>query len=323
LNASFGSLSSGATVHLFIAAQMQTRFAATLTATIKDNGSTSDPNQQNNTASHTTHAPPPATAKLLNISTRGLLQGGDNTLIGGFIVQSSCSSNSKNFVVRVIGPSLSSSGLSGAVPDPRLELHASGFGLIASNDNWRSDSSAAQLQSLGLAPKDDREAALKTAFGSSQSQQAFTVVAYPVTGTGVGLVEAYDLDQFEQTRFANISTRGFVGTGDNVMIGGFILGGGNGTGVLLLRAIGPSLSTVPNPLGDPTLELHDSQGTTLAANNNWRDSQEADIRGTSIPPSNDLESAILVTLSSGAYTAVVRGNGDATGIGLVEVYSLP
>jgi hypothetical protein len=144
-------------------------------------------------------------------------------------------------------------------------------------------------------------------------------------GIGVGLVEAYDLDQAADSELANISTRGFVETGDNVMIGGFIVGGGGSTNVIV-RAIGPSLADatppVPGALPDPVLELHDGNGATLASNDNWRDTQEAEIIATTVPPTNDLESAIVMTLAPGAYTAVVSGKNNTTGVALVEAYNL-
>jgi hypothetical protein len=149
-------------------------------------------------------------------------------------------------------------------------------------------------------------------------------------GIGIGLVEVYDLASGQPARLANIATRGFVDSGDNVMIGGFIIGGGlgtNGSGSarLLLRAIGPSLGDagVENALQDPTLELVNGNGDTIAANNKWRDSQQAEIEATTIPPPNDLEAAIVTIVPAGAYTAIVRGFGDGTGVGLVEVYNLP
>lgn len=311
-----GTLNPGASFHVSLNVQVQTRFSGTFTASIS--ASTSDPNQQNNSASYTTTGPPPATAKLLNISTRLGVQTGDNVLIAGFIV----TSGSKHVAVRALGPSLSSFGVPGALQDPTLELHEAGFGLVHANDNWRTDSSSSELQDLGLAPTDDRESAFTTSFGST-SQQSFTaVVSGRSNSTGVGLVEVYDLDRFEDVRLANISTRGLVGTGDNVMIGGFILGGGNGSAALLLRAIGPSLSTIPNRLADPILELYDAQGSRMAMNDNWKDQQEADIRSTGIPPSNDLESAILVTIPSGSYTMILRGTNGGTGIAVVEAYNL-
>ncbi len=144
----------------------------------------------------------------------------------------------------------------------------------------------------------------------------------------MGLVEVYDLAQGANSKLANISTRGFVDTGDNVMIGGLIVGGtGGGTAKVIVRAIGPSLS-VAGALGDPTLELHDVNGTTIATNDNWKindqtgQSQEADIRATTIPPPNDLESALIATLAPGNYTAIVRGKNNTTGIAVVEAYNL-
>lgn len=319
----FGTMSLGTSRRISITVQVQTRFSGTFTGSVSSN--TSDPNQQNNTASYTTSGPPPATAKLLNISTRLAVQTGDNVLIAGFILIR----GNKHIAVRALGPSLASAGVTGALSDPTLELHVSGFGLVGSNDNWRDSSSSSELQSLGLAPADDRESALIASLSGSSSsgnpsgQQACTAVeGGRNNSTGVGLVEVYDLDRFEDARFGNISTRGFVGVGDNVMIGGFILGGGNGTGALLVRAIGPSLSDIPTRLADPILELHDGQGSQIAVNDNWKDQQEADIRSTGIPPSNDLESAILVTLPSGNYTAILRGTNGGTGIALVEAYSL-
>jgi uncharacterized repeat protein (TIGR01451 family) len=314
----FGDITPGAPRRVFITARVQTRFTGTFTASVSTN--TSDPNLQNNTTSYTTVGPPPATAKLLNISTRLGVQTGDNALIAGFILIR----NSKNVVVRALGPSLSSFGVPGTLQDPTLELHASGSGLLHANDNWRNDSSSGELQNLSLAPNDDRESAFKQFLGVGAAQSAaFTaVVSGKNNSTGVGLVEVYDLDRFEDARFGNISTRGAVGTGDNVMIGGFILGGGNGTAALLLRAIGPSLNTIPNRLNNPMLELYDGQGSQIANNDNWKDQQEDDIRATGIPPSDDLESGILLTLPSGNYTAILRGINGATGIAVVEAYNL-
>jgi hypothetical protein len=148
----------------------------------------------------------------------------------------------------------------------------------------------------------------------------------------VGLVEVYDLAQAANSKLANISTRGFVDTGDNVMIGGLIVGGGNvgGSARVIVRAIGPSLSSsgIQGALQDPTLELHDGNGTTIASNDNWKtrldgSSQQAEIEATTIPPTNDLESALVQTLAPGNYTAIVRGTGNTTGVGTVEVYNLP
>jgi len=142
------------------------------------------------------------------------------------------------------------------------------------------------------------------------------------SGTGIGLVEVYDLAQTLDSKPANISTRGFVQTGDNVLISGLIVLGQNSMRIIV-RAIGPSLP-VPGPLGDPTLSLYDGNGALIAFNDNWRSDQETEIIATGIPPSNNLESAIVATLpaNGGFYTAIVRGQGGASGLGLVEVYDL-
>lgn len=255
--------------------------------------------------------------------TRASVLTGDNVLIGGFIFGADDNGNSSmNVVVRGLGPSLAAAGVHGSLDDPALQLYDSTGSLTAVNDDWMTDSDAADLQNLGLAPADSREAALKRFLGSGFQNGTFTaVVSGKNRGTGVGLVEVYDLDRFSGVRLANISTRAYVGLNDQVLIAGFILAGGNGTGVIVLRGLGPSTG-IASALGDPTLTLYDGQGTVVAQNDNWRDSQEADIRRTTLAPQRETESAMLVTLSSGNYTAVVRGKDQGTGIGLVEVYSL-
>lgn len=139
--------------------------------------------------------------------------------------------------------------------------------------------------------------------------------------TGVGLVEVYDLDQAAHSQLANISTRGFIDSGDNVMIGGLIVGGSGGPSRVIVRAIGPSLP-VTGKLEDPTLELHNGDGALLAENDDWKSDQQSEIEATTIPPSNEKESAIVRTLSPGKYTAIVRGKNGSTGIGLVEAFNL-
>ena len=150
---------------------------------------------------------------------------------------------------------------------------------------------------------------------------AYTAIMRGVNGTtGIGLVEVYDLDNTVDSKLANISTRGLVQTGDNVMIGGFILAGPTPQDILV-RAIGPSLP-LTGVLADPTMELFDSNGVSVAMNDNWRDTQEADIMATGLAPTNDAESAILQTLSPGAYTAIVSGTNGTTGVALVEAYNV-
>ena len=153
------------------------------------------------------------------------------------------------------------------------------------------------------------------------NSSAYTaIVRGAADGTGIGVVEAYDLNQAVDSKLANISTRGFVQTGDDVLIGGIIVLGQSPLRVIV-RAIGPSLP-IPGVLADPTLELHDGNGALIVANDNWRDTQEAEIIATGIPPTNDLESAIVQNLSPGNYTAIVRGSGGATGVAVVEAYAL-
>ncbi len=268
---------------------------------------------------------PPPTGQLLNISTRMEVLQGDEVLIGGFIVTGS---DPKKVIVRGIGPSLP---VNGPLADPTLELHQ-GNATLATNDNWKindqtGQSQEAEIQATTIPPKNDLESAIVATLNPGSYT---AVLAGKNGGTGIGLVEVYDLAQGANSKLANISSRGFVDAGDNVMIGGLIAGGPSGGSVrVLVRAIGPSLtnSGVAGALGDPTLELHDGNGTTIASNDNWKtrpdgSSQQTEIEGTGIPPSNDLESALVRLLSPGNYTAVVRGVNGTTGVGLVEAYNL-
>jgi hypothetical protein len=249
-----------------------------------------------------------------NISTRLRVETGDNVLIGGFIITGT---QPKKVIVRAIGPSLSALFLD-ALADPVLELRDSSGSLIRSNDNWRSDQEA-EIIATTLAPSDDLESAIVVTLPANNS--AYTAIMRGVNdGTGIGVVEAYDLNQAVDSKLANISTRGLVQTGDNVLIGGMIVLGQNPLRVIV-RAIGPSLP-VPGALSDPTLELRDGNGALLAANDNWRSDQEAEIIATTIPPTNDLESAIVRNLAPGNYTAIVRGADNAIGVAVVEAYDL-
>lgn len=250
----------------------------------------------------------------------------DDVLIAGFIVTGEPNS-SKTVMIRGLGPSLAKLNVTNVLSDPLLELHGpAGFTTII-NDDWQQGSNTNQIPD-GFQPSDPRESVIvaQLPIGSSGFSSYTAIVRGAHGETGIGLVEAYDL-QAGTTQFANISTRGFIDTGDKVMIGGFILGGSSQGSRVLLRAIGPSLP-VTGALADPTLEVHNSQGITIASNDNWKiddstgQSQQAAIEGTTIPPTSDLESAILNTFAPGAYTAVVAGNGGGTGVGLVEVYNL-
>jgi CSLREA domain-containing protein len=251
---------------------------------------------------------------LANISTRLLVETGNNVLIGGFIITGT---QPKKVIVRAIGPSLSVF-FTGVLADPVLELHGPGGFATITNDNWRSDQEA-EIIATTIPPSNDLESAIVATLPANNS--AYTAIVGGVNnGTGIGVVEAYDLDRTVDSKLANISTRGFVQTGDDVLIGGLIVLGQNPLRVIV-RAIGPSLS-LPGSLGDPTLELHDGNGALIAANDNWRSDQEAEIIATTIPPSNDLESAIVRNLTPGNYTAIVRGVNGTTGVALVEVYAL-
>ena len=256
--------------------------------------------------------PPPGAA--LNISTRLPVGTGQNVLIGGFIIQGTIP---KNVIIRAIGPSLP---LAGALQDPFLELHDGTGAAIATNDNWRS-TQMVEIHASSLAPSNDAESAIV----ATLSPGAYTAVVRGANNTtGIAVVEAYDLDADRSSKLANIATRGSIQTGDNVMIGGFILGGGTGATRVLVRGIGPSLGAfgITNPLVDPMLELHDANGALIDSNDDWRTNQ-AVIQATGLQPTNDAESALLLSNPApGAYTVILRGKNSGTGVGVVEAYVL-
>jgi len=253
----------------------------------------------------------------LNISTRLAVGTSDNVLIGGFIVTGK---DPKKVIVRAIGPSLGDFGLSGVLADPTLELHQPDNTVI-SNDDWR-DTQEQEIIDSTVPPTNDLESAIVATLNPG----AYTAVVQGKNGgTGIGLVEVYDLDTAAASQLANISTRGLVQTGDNAMIGGFILGGASASNTtVVVRGIGPSLTSlgVGNALQDPTLELHDANGTQIAFDNDWKDSQESEIVASGLAPTDLRESAIEATLAPGPYTAVLRGRDNTTGVGLVEAYNL-
>jgi hypothetical protein len=249
------------------------------------------------------------------------VQTGNNVGIGGFIIAGNAS---KNVAVRGIGPSLTAFGISDALADPTLELRDSNGGLIKGNDDWQENGAdAAQLTSLGLAPQNAKESGLVATLQPGSSYTA--ILSGKNQTTGVGLVEIYDVGQAADSQLANISTRSFVLTGNDVTIAGFILGGNNNTG-MVVRGLGPSLAQFGlNPvLADPTLELHDSNGATLVSNDNWQDdtAAAAQLVALGLAPQNGKESALVVSLPPGAFTAVLAGKNGGTGIGLVEIYNV-
>jgi uncharacterized delta-60 repeat protein len=255
--------------------------------------------------------------RLLNIATRMRVQTGDNVLIGGLIVSGT---EPKRVIIRAIGSSLAQV-FDGALADPVLELFQ-GDTLVAANDNWR-DTQQSQIEATTIPPSDDRESAIVQTLAPGFYT---AVMSGKDGGTGIGVIEAYDLAAGASSKLGNIASRGFVDTGDNVMIGGLIVGGsGEAATRVLVRAIGPSIGRagVAGALQDPTLELRDNNGALVRENDNWQDSQRAEIEATTIPPSDPAESAIVATLPPGNYTAIVRGQADGTGVGLVEVYNVP
>ena len=252
----------------------------------------------------------------LNLSTRLRVLPGDNALIGGFIITGA---HAKNTLIRAIGPSLASAGVANPLLDPVLELHNSAGTLIAQNDDWRATQES-DIQMSGVAPSDNRESAIEKILAPG----AYTaIVRSKNNAIGIAVVEAYDLQQTPNSKLANISTRGFVDIDDNAMIGGFIVGA---TSNYVVRGIGPSLvnSGIANPLPNPTIELRDSNGLLLSENDDWQTGPNAtQIQSAGLAPTDSQESALLANLPGGAYTAILRGKNNTSGIGLVEIYNVP
>src|SRR6266478_4197613 len=267
-----------------------------------------------------------------NISTRLAVGTSDNVLIGGIIIQGNAP---KKVIIRAIGPELTQYGVPGALQAPFLELHDVSGALIAQNDNWGTtiqggvitSDQVAEIQASGLAPGDSHESAIISTL--EPGNYTAIIRGVPDGTTGVALVEVYDLgtaslDVSSNAQLGNISTRGLVQTGDNVMIGGFIVRG-DMPATVIVRAIGPSLTAygVPGALQDPTLELHDGTGAVIGTNDNWQDDPgAAQIQADNLAPSDPRESATIVTLNPGNYTAIVRGANGTTGIALVEGFVL-
>lgn len=264
-------------------------------------------------AGNTSEFSPSFLTRLLNISTRMRVLTGDNVAIAGLIVTGN---GPKRVIVRGLGPSLP---VNGRLANPTLQL--SGGNVSIFNDDWK-DSQKAEILATGIPPMDDRESAIVASLNPGNYT---AILAGKDNTVGIGLIEVYDLDQSAGSNLGNASTRAFVDTADNVMIGGIIIGPSTtGPAVILLRATGPSLKNygIQNALQDPMLELHDGSGTLLATNDDWKSDQRADIEATTLQPSDDRESALLRTLTPGNYTAIVRGKLDTTGVALVEAYNL-
>jgi hypothetical protein len=254
------------------------------------------------------------TPRLGNISTRGRVETGNDVMIGGFVIGGA---TPKKVLITARGPSLAAFGVTGAMVDPTLQVF-SGQTMIAANDNWQTNANQAEIVGTGIAPSNPLEAALMVTLNPG----AYTaIVSGAGGGTGVGIIEVFEQDKPE-IPLINISTRGQVQTADNVMIGGFIIQGSSPQTVLI-TARGPSLAPfgITNPLGNPKLEIFSGQ-TKIFENDDWEtNANKADIAATGVAPSDAKESALLVTLSPGAYTAVVSGVGGVTGVGIVEVFA--
>jgi len=270
-----------------------------------------------------TPTPGPTTtpSTLGNISTRLRVLSGDNALIGGLIATGT---TGKMVLIRAIGPSLTGFGVPGALANPTLDLFQ-GSTLLMSNDDWINSPQQEAIAASGLAPSNFAESAI---IATLTPGQTYTAVVRGISGTtGIGVVDAFDLDQAAASKLGNISTRGFVDVDDNVMIAGLIAGPSNGTSLkILVRALGPTLSDfgVAGALANPTLDLVNSNGTVIRSNNDWKDDpiQRALIEAAGLAPAHDEEAALVESVAPGAYTAVVRGNNRSTGIGLVEAYNI-
>jgi hypothetical protein len=244
---------------------------------------------------------------------------GDKLMIAGFIVTGN---ESKPVLLRAMGPSLAAFGIQGVLLDPVLELRNSSSSIIT-NDNWADSPQRSQFEGTPFQPGDDRESVV---LGTLAAGNYTALLTGKNNTAGVGIMEVYDRDQTVDAALGNISTRGFVQSGENVMIGGFILGGGTNNSRIALRGIGPSLAQFGlNPvLADPTLELHDANGAILVANDNWTDDpiSAALLTANGLALSDPNESGIFTALPAGQFTAILAGNNGGVGIGLVEIYNL-
>jgi plastocyanin len=286
------------------------------------------------TSATPTPTPPLPATNITNISTRALVETGQNVMIGGFIVQGT---GPKRVIIRAIGPELMHYGITNALDNPRLELHNRTGALIGSNDNWQTTilggvittNQVNAIQNSGYAPT----AASESAIIANLQPGNYTAVVRGVSNTtGVALVEVDDLSPAASSSLGNISSRALVQTGENVMIGGFVVQG-SGPKRVIIRALGPELTQygITNALDNPRLELHNRTGALIGSNDNWQTTilgglittnQVNQIQNSGYPPTAASESAIIANLQPGNYTALVRGVGNTTGVALLEVYEL-
>ncbi len=269
--------------------------------------------------------PKGATASFLNLSTRVEIPqpflGEDITaVIGGFIIGGN---NGRKVLIRALGPSLLDFGLV-PLPDPTLELHDATGAIIATNDNWM-DTQEAEIVATTLAPTNPLESAILITIPPG----SYTAIVRGNPGdtdvplSGTTLIEVYDISLSLGQGLDNISTRGAIQASNDPMITGFIIANG-GDQTVVVRGLGPSLQDLGlSGLSDPRLDLYDGQGTLLASNDNWQDTQASDIEAAGLAPSDPLEAAILITLPRGAYTAVLSPVGGMMhGVALAELYKI-
>ena len=259
----------------------------------------------------------PPTGTLANISTRASVKTGNRVLIAGFIVMGA---GPKQVIIRGLGPTLANFGVTNVLQNPVLQL-SNGASVVAANDDWQNADNAGQIPTspVDYRPPNSKESAI---LATLQPGSYTATLSGSGSTTGNGLIEVYDLSQAGTSQLANISTRGFVGAGDNIMSAGIIANGGNGSIKVMVRALGPTLRQfgLSGVLADPMLTLVDANGNVVAFNDNWKNTQQPVIQSSSLAPPNDLESAILSTLTNGNYTAVVSGKNNGTGVALVEMY---
>ena len=247
--------------------------------------------------------------------------------VEGFNIVLGAGQLSRKNMIASGGPSLAPFGIADALGDPTLEIHDASNATVATNDNWRTTQigglitgdQSAEISASQLAPSNDLESAII----ANLAPGSYTAVVRGLGNTvGTGVVDAFDLSAASPARLANIATRGLIQPGDKLMIAGFIVQNGPLRAVVL--AIGPSLLAfgIANALPDTTLQLRDLNGAIVLENDDWKTDQQQELEDTGLQPTNDLEAALVTTLQPGQYTAQVRGKGEATGIGVVQVYFL-
>jgi len=257
-------------------------------------------------------------AKAVNLATRVFVDIGERVAIAGFIVSGDVA---KKVLIRGIGPSLAANGVANFLADPTVTLFDEASSPLQTNDNWRQSPDATAIMNTGIPPKNDAESAIIATLAPGHYT---AVLSGANASAGNGVIEVYDLESGTNSTLENVSTRGYVGAGDDAMIGGLIIGDGE-LPIVVLRAIGPTLTSagIADPLLDPTIELHDGNGAVIAFNDDWKLGQPQSVIATQFAPSDDRESVIVAFLAPGNYTAVVRGKAGTTGVALVEAYRIP